>query len=262
MGTYRPVLATEATNDTITRLLAHRSVRRYGTAPVTAEVVEALAAAAQSAATSSSQHAWSVIEVRDPARKAELASLTGSNPFINDAPVFLVFVVDLSRQARLAKQRGAGMEALQYQEALLVGTVDAALAAQNTVVAAESLGLGTCYVGGIRTHLEEVSELLRLPDYTFPLVGLALGWPESTDTAGVKPRPPKNSVWFQEAYAEADADAGLAQLEEDTREYYESQGVPGYSWARRALSRWRDRDSIQGRADNSAKIAAKGFTAR
>jgi FMN reductase (NADPH) len=79
-----------------------------------------------------------------------------------------------------------------------VGAVDAALAAQNAVIAAESLGLGTVYIGGIRSNIEAVSELLKLPDYVIPVVGLVVGYREQDSS--IKPRLPLENIYHLDAY--------------------------------------------------------------
>ncbi len=144
-------------NETLALQLAHRSVRKFTAQPVTDEQLSALVAAAQSAATSSNLQPWSVIAIRDPQRKARLAVLANNQEFINEAPLFLVRVADLGRARRLAQRSGAALDGADYLETTIIGFVDTALAAQNAVVAAESLGLGTVFVGAIRNHPEEVA---------------------------------------------------------------------------------------------------------
>ncbi|MSS84881.1 NADPH-dependent oxidoreductase [Actinomycetaceae bacterium WB03_NA08] len=238
-------------------MTSHHSVRRYADEPISEDHLLAILASASSAATSSNQNSWSVIVVRDRDLKHDLMEATGKNPFIAQAPVFLVWVADLSRAHRLAEKKHAVVDALQYQEALLVGTIDATLAAQNAVVAAESFGMGTCYVGGIRTNIEKVCGLLNLPEYSYPVVGLALGWP--ADQAGVKPRLPLSSVAFNETYDVAAADAGIEELDRTTAEYFESQGFPGVVWSQKALQRWAGPEVMNGREKNREVIARRGL---
>jgi Nitroreductase len=252
---YRPELT--VTNDTIRTILEHHSVREYSDAPISDAHIEAIIAAGSAAATSSNLNSWSVIVVRDSNMRRQLMETTGKNGFIMDAPVFLVWLADLSRSHRMAEQAGAAAEGLKYQEALLIGAVDVALAAQNAVVAAESLGLGTCYVGGIRTNIDQVCKLLELPMFCVPIVGMSLGWPD--DNASVKPRLPLTAVAFEEKYDTAAADAGIEALEAETREYFASQGHNGVSWKKKTISRWQSPSALGGREKNRAKIAARGL---
>ena len=124
-------------NAVISSLLSHRSVRAYLPQPLPEGTLETAIAAAQSAASSSNLQVWSVIAVEDPARKARLAVLAGDQRHILQAPLFLVWLADLSRLKRLAEARGIETAGLSYIELLVVGIVDTALAAQNAVAAFE-----------------------------------------------------------------------------------------------------------------------------
>ena len=151
----------------IDRLLAHRSVRRYRQKELEPGTLELLVAAAQSAASSSNLQLWSVVNVTDPELRRSLSLVAGDQEHVRQAPLFLVWVADLHRAAELARSRGLPIEGLDYLESFLVASVDAALAAQNAVVAAEALGLGTVYIGALRNHPARVSELLGLPKRAF-----------------------------------------------------------------------------------------------
>lgn len=124
-------------------LLSHRSIRAYQPDPLPPNTLETLIAAAQSAATSSNLQTWSVIAVEEVDRKAQLAEVANRQAHIYQAPLFLVWLADLARLTRIAEQLGLPHEGLDYLEMFLTASIDAALAAQNAVVAAESLGLGT-----------------------------------------------------------------------------------------------------------------------
>ena len=134
-------------NDILAQLLAHRSTRSYRPDPVPPHIVETLVAAAQSAPSSSNLQTWSVVVVEDQARKERLAEFAGNQKHIREAPLFLVWLADLSRAERLAELEARPDEGIHFIETLLIAVVDAALAAQNAVVALESLGLGSVYIG-------------------------------------------------------------------------------------------------------------------
>lgn len=125
-------------NPVLQVLHEHRSVRRYLADPVSDDTLRLLISAAQSAPTSSNLQVWSVIAVRDPARKARLAALAGGQAHIEQAPVLLVFTADFARLRQLAEDHEAPLAGADYLESSYVGFIDAALAAQNAVVAAES----------------------------------------------------------------------------------------------------------------------------
>lgn len=144
-------------NDSLTTLLSHRSIRAYLPNPLPEGTLELLVAAAQSAATSSNLQTWSVVAVENQERKERLSQLAGNQAHIRQCPLFLVWLADLARLAYVAESRGLSHEGLDYLEMFVMATVDAALAAQNAAVAAESLGLGIVYIGGMRNHPEEVA---------------------------------------------------------------------------------------------------------
>jgi nitroreductase len=185
-------------NDTIARLLAHRSVRNYRSDPLPEEAVPTIIAAAQSASSSSNLQCWSVVAVSDPDRKKKLAELAGNQAHIIQAPLLLVWIADLARAHAIAADAEQPAEGLAYLESFLVAAVDAALAAQNAVVAAESLGLGAVYIGALRNKPEEVAEILDLPPHAAGIFGLVVGWPEETAQSSVKPRLPQPAVLHHE----------------------------------------------------------------
>src|ERR1700759_4539012 len=159
-------------NQTITLLLSHRSVRGYRPDSLPAGTLETLVAAAQSAATSSNLQTWSVIAVTDPEKKAALAKLANNQKHIEQCPLFLVWVADISRNQRLAAEERVTLETMPYLETFLVAAIDAALAAQNATVAAESLGLSTVYIGALRNHPQEVAKVVGLPRGAFAVFGM------------------------------------------------------------------------------------------
>lgn len=247
-------------NDVLELLYRHRSVRRFTADAVDDATVTAIVAAAQSAATSSNLQAWSVIEVRDPARADAIATLAGDQDFIRDAAVFLVFVADWARARHIAADRSASADAVDYLESTLVGFVDAALAAQNAVVAAESLGLGTVYVGSVRNAPERIGELLALPAGAFPVVGLAIGHPSPDDTAGIKPRLRQDVVRHRERYRPVSVHA-VDGYEEAVREYYRTQSLER-GWLAALLTRVRDRAGLHGRHTMRASLRRAGLASR
>lgn len=247
-------------NETVALLYRHRSVRSFTDGPVDEQTVSALIAAGQSAATSSNFQSWSVIEVRDTGHKDRIAHLSGDQDFIRQAPVFLIFVADWARNRLIAERRGARTEGIDFIDTTLVGFVDAALAAQNTVIAAESLGLGTVYVGAVRNHAEELAEVLGLPPGAFPIVGLALGHPDPSAAGGIKPRLPQDVVRHRERYTRH-SEESLAKYDATLSAYYESQGEPR-GWIDAVLKRVRDRSSLHGRDRIRGALGRRGLPSR
>ncbi len=136
--------------------------------------------AAQSASSSSNLQMWSAVAVEDGARKARLADAAGQQNFIKQAPLFLIFLADMAMLADVAKGRQQALDGIDYLDTFLVAAFDAVLAAQNALIAAESMGLGAVFIGAIRNQPEKVIAELRLPEHVFPIVGLCVGVPDLT----------------------------------------------------------------------------------
>lgn len=186
-------------NDTLSLLMKHTSVRQFQDKPVSEEQLAAIIGAGQMASTSSNVQAYSVIAVTDSALKSELAGLAGNQVYIEQCPIFLVWCADLYRLHEVIKPHAQGVSTYEDStENFIVATVDVALAAQNAAVAAESLGLGIVYIGGIRNRIAEVSELLGLPELVYPVFGMCLGYPAGVN--GLRPRLPQQAVLHRNKY--------------------------------------------------------------
>jgi nitroreductase len=234
-------------NDTLDVLVRHRSVRAFLPDAVPPGTIELLVAAAQSAASSSNLQPWSVVAVEDSDRKARLAALAGHQKHIEQAPLFLLWLIDLHRLESLGKTRGVPTEGLAYLETLLLGAVDTALAAQNAVVALESLGLGAVYAGGIRNKPAEVARELGLPPQVFALVGLSVGCPDPAAPASVKPRLPQEAVLFRERYSHPVKEGAVTDYDARLRAFQREQGMVERDWSEQATHRVRGAEALSGR---------------
>ncbi len=257
---YGPHAPAGPTTPAIETMLAHRSVRAYLPDAVPDEVLAMAVASAQSAATSSNLQAWSLVAVRDPARKARLAELAGGQAHIVEAPLFLVWLIDLNRLRSLAAAREVPSEALDYTEVFLLGAVDASLAAQNAAVALESLGLGTVYIGGMRNQPEAVAELLTLPPGVFAIYGMAVGYPDPARPADIKPRLPQTAVLFDETYDWGPSQmAAVTAYDEVLRDFQAQQNMRPQDWSAQATSRIAGPQTLSGRHVLRAVLARMGF---
>lgn len=281
-----------ALNPTLETLLAHRSVRGFlPAAPLPAGTLELLVAAAQSAATSSNLQTWSVVALTDPAAKADASVLSGDQAFIRDAPLFLVFCADLQRLTAVGRLRGTAGAGLAYTEMFLMAAVDAALAAQNACVAAEALGLGACYVGGVRNQPRAMAALLGLPsERVLAVFGLAVGVPDPAKLAAsrVKPRLALGEVLHRERWGgghhhhhhdeegtatraggeqQEQQGAAAKYQEEQIRAYddvlasfnagQQREGIP--AWTERSAKRVQGVENLTGRHVWSEVLREKGF---
>jgi nitroreductase len=249
-------------NDTLETLLTHRSIRAYVDRPLQAGAIETLIAAAQSAPSSSNLQTWSVVAVENGERKARLSVLAGNQAHIRDAPLLLVWLADLARLEAVAARAGVEPEGLHYLETLLVGIIDAALAAQNAVVALESLGLGSVYIGAIRNAPEEVAAELALPPHVLPVFGLCVGYADPARPAQIKPRLPQSVVLHHERYDAHSQSSGISLYDEILAAFQAEQGQSEARWTSRSVERWRTRASLNGRDRLRDALAALGFELR
>ncbi len=247
--------------DVVALQLAHRSVRRYLPDTVDDEALATIVAAAQSAATSSNLQLWSVVAVRDDERRAALSALAGDQAHITQAPMLLVWLVDLARAHAIADRHGAPTAGAGYLETAVVGFVDAALAAQNAVLAAESLGLGTVYIGALRNRPGEVAALLGLPKHVFAAFGLVVGHPDPAEGARVKPRLPQSAVLHHETYDDGVHHAAVDGYEKTIGEFYAHEGL-AHSWVERILARLSGPRALNGRDRLRDALEAQGFELR
>ncbi|AVR87962.1 nitroreductase family protein [Thauera aromatica] len=252
--------ATDALNPFIEHLLDHRSVRAFLPDPVSDAQLAAIIAAAQSAASSSNLNVWSVVAVRDAARREQLAELAGGQAHVRDAPLQLVWLADLARLRRVATALERPSAGLDYLEMFLTGVIDAALAAQNAAVAAESLGLGMVYIGGMRNRPEEVARLLELPPEVFAVFGMCVGTPDPARPAAVKPRPPQSVVLHHETYSQSIQDEGVEAYNQAMARFYEAQRMNVHgSWAVHSAKRIAGPETLSGRHCLVDALHALGF---
>ncbi len=216
-------------NEEVLRLLGnHRSVRKFKSQELPDSLIEACVAAAQMAATSSNVQAYSILQVKDPAKRARLAERTGGQAQVKEAGAFFVLCAEQRRHRLLAQDQGSSYEA--NLETYLVGVIDASLFAQNLVIAFEGQGLGTCCIGGLRDDLHAVSELLQIPQDIFPLFGLCVG--EPLDPSETKPRLATSSVLAIDRFpSDEEVRAQITEYDERMGQYYAERNLAGRNWS-------------------------------
>lgn len=161
---------------------------------------------------------------------------------------------DLKRAGNYCHKYGKEFEG-DFTEQFIIATVDVALMAQNLVIAAESVGLGICYIGGLRNNPQEVSDLLELPRGVYPVFGLCLGYPDQDPE--VKPRLPLPVILKQERYNEEGDEEAISGYDETIREYYATRtgGGHGISWSEQVA----DLLSEKSRPHMREFLAGQGF---
>lgn len=205
-------------NEATQLIQSHRSIRRFTNEPIPNPILKDLLTSAQWAPSSHNGQAYSIIVVKNQETKKQLSEVCMSQRWVVDCPVFLVFCIDLNRWKLASEIHMANLE-IDEIEHLLVGAVDTALAAENLLIAARSQGLSGVFMGGIREDPEKVIDLLKLPQLTFPLFGMCLGYPEGNQWQ--KPRLPQEIVVHYETYnTDEQILSGLKEYDHITADYY------------------------------------------
>ena len=207
-------------NNTINTIKDHRSIRQYLDKDVPDELINEIIKSSQAMPNSINGQQTSIIVIKDKEKKEKLSELVGNQKYVAKAPVFLVFVMDFYRPYLAGEKTGLKQIIHEDIEGILAGSVDSGIALGAAVIAAESLGLGTVPIGGIRKNPEEVIKLLNLPKYTFPMVGLVIGYP--ADNSHQKPRVPFESYKHNESYDTDVVDASINTYDEEMERYLKS----------------------------------------
>jgi len=201
----------EQANGTIKGLLGRNVCRAFTEQDIDEGLLNLLLACAQSAPTKSNLQQYSIVVVRDGATRKAVADLVPSMPWIADAPVFLAFLGDVRRIRRLAGMRGHDY-ANNNADTFMNAAVDAALAMQMFINAAESAGLGCCPISYVRNRIEDFGDLLSLPDGVFPICGLVVGWPARAGYVSM--RLPPAVVVHRERYDDSNLEADVAAYDD------------------------------------------------
>lgn len=224
-------------NEQIKTLLSHKSVRSFTDEPLPDGALETIVAAAQSASSSSNQHLWSVIAVSDHQAKQKLANLTfradtktNGYSFVAEAPVVLLWVADLSRNYDISRSNGGDPQVTDYLDAFLMSSVDATIAAQNGLVAAEALGLGGVYLGSLRNNAEELAQLVNLPQHAFVVFGMAIGKPDNNRPSAIRPRPAQSVVLHHEKYTRDEKKDWIQMYEAATSAFRTKNNLRNKTW--------------------------------
>lgn len=178
-------------NEVLKQLHARKSVRVYEDRPVPGEVKEAVLSAAIQAPTAGNMALYTILDITDQNLKDKLAVSCDNQPFIAAAPMVLIFCADCQRWYDAF---AACVDTVRKPDMgdLFLAQADALIAAQNAVVAAQSLGLGSCYIGDITENFEYHQQLLGLPQYVVPTAMLCMGYP--TVQQKERPKPPRHAI--------------------------------------------------------------------
>ena len=215
-------------NETLRIQQSHRSIRSYKAHPVSDAMLEQIIAAAHQAPTSMNAQEISLIVVRDAEKRARIAELSGGQPWIAQAPIFIVIAIDFHKTDLGVRKAGQTQIIHESMEGFGVAAVDAGIVLGTLITAAESLGLGVVPIGSIRRNPQGMIDLLGLPPLTFPLVGLCIG--HIKDAMPLKPRMDIQAFRHNERYDASGYAAAIDAYDMAIMDYWKqlgrSDGVP------------------------------------
>lgn len=188
------------TMDTLELIERRKSLRAYDDRPVQQETRRKILESALRAPTAGALMLYSIIEIDSPELKEALSHTCDEQPFIAAAPWLVLFAADYQRLYDAWLADGRPPKRKPGSGDLYLACCDALIAAQTAVLAAEALGLGSCYIGDIIENAEKQRELLQLPDYVFPAALLCFGYPPANDNRKTSPRLRLESVLHKDIY--------------------------------------------------------------
>lgn len=207
----------KATTAAIETILRHRSIRRYKPDPVPDEVLNEILEAGVRASSSGNMQTYSIIVTRDRALREQLFVPHMEQSMVLDAPVLITFCADFHRMREWLRLNDAPDNFDNFMS-FMIAAIDATLVSQNVALAAESLGLGICYMGSTLANCDQIGRILRLPETVVPVVGFSLGYPD--EDPAPRDRLPLAGLVHQETYR----DYTDAQI----REIYREREVKGW----------------------------------
>ena len=212
-----------AANEVLATIMNHRSIRKFKNEKLTPFQIETIVRAAQMASSSRFMQAYTIIGLTDPALKRELRGITNT-PYNEENGHLFIFCADLKRLTVMGtEQENQDMRTMLESSAFYqIAVIDAALAAQNAVLAAESLGLGSVIMGSVNKDIRQLDQMLALPEYVVPLFGIAVGVPDQQPET--KPRLPMEAVYFENRYAtESELRERVESYDHDMIRYYQNR---------------------------------------
>lgn len=242
-------------NEVLRQLEARKSVRVFTDEPVTAEERSAIVHAAFMAPTAGNQQLYTILDITDPALRGRMADLCDHQPMIAAAPLCLVFLADCRRWLEAYRMAGAAPRDPGAGD-LLLAAADACIAAQNAVTAAESLGIGSCYIGDVLENAEEMRQALALPPHVVPACMLVFGRPTAQQKARPKPvRFREEAVVCENTYR----DRTDAELRQDFNQ--RGAGVPEFDFDRylQAFCKRKYESDFSREMSRSAAVYLKDF---
>lgn len=220
-------------SNSVVDTLAHRlSIRTYLEKPINDEMLEMILNSARRAPTSSNTQSYSLIVVRDIDKKRKLAEYAGNQSYVATCDTFVVVCADIFRLDAACEMHGVLIG--KGLENSLVASVDASLVGMSLALVAESYGLGTVMIGGIRNHPKKVAELLEFPKGVYAVFGVCMGWPDPhrLNDRSQKPRMGERLIIHREKYSTDMVAENLSQYDAELAKHYRETDrmTPDAAW--------------------------------
>lgn len=208
-------------NKTIETQLNHRTIRKFKDQDIDSNVLNTLFEVANRTASSVAMQSYSVIRITDPQKRRKISEIC-RQPYVETAPELLLFIVDVYRNAKISEEMGEDLSRKRDMDRFFQGFTDGAIACQNMVVAIESLGMGSVYLGSMLNDSEALIDLLDLPELTFPIVGLGFGYPD--EEPKLKPRMNISLKVFEDSYCRQDNYLeSIKEYDKEMKTYYDAR---------------------------------------
>jgi nitroreductase len=225
----------------IEQILNHRSIRKYKPDPIPEEVLQEILQAGIRTSSSGNMQTYSIIITRDQHLRERLIEPHMGQKMVLDAPVFLTFCADFNRMRRWLKLNQAA-DNFDNFFSFLIGAIDAILVSQTIALAAESQGLGICYLGSTLANGSKIGEILELPKNVVPVAGFSLGYPD--EQPDLRDRLPLPGLVHWETYQD--------YTDQDIQEIYNDREVKG--WQRYMRSKWLREQVSEKEIENLAQL--------
>ncbi|MDO5041446.1 MAG: nitroreductase family protein [Peptoniphilus sp.] len=208
-------------NKTLELFERHKTIRKFKRERISAEELQAILQAYRRSPSSLGLQASTIIHVTDQKLKEEITKIS-EQEYVADVPELFIFVADLYRGRKVAEQKGYENLVDPSVEMLIQGFTDSIIGAQSLSVAAESLGLGVVYLGSLLKDYEKLIELLKLPKYTFPVIGMGVGYPDQEPQ--LKPKMSMEHRCFENEYKSFDNYLDeFKELDDEMHNYYDTR---------------------------------------
>jgi len=245
-------------NPALEYIFKRRSIRKFKRKQVPRELINKLVEAGQRAPTGCGMQTYSFILITDKNIREEIYKAIGKQRCMEEAPTWILVCADMARQLELFEVLGIETEMGSLSK-FVPAVVDAALVAENMVIAAEMLGLGSVFIGSVWAAMKKIAEMLVLPKDVLPLVLLCLGYPD--ESPPLRPRWPLEAVLHENKYALPSKTVMMNYYEEANKQLVEMNYFPKSirSWAEHWQKKFPTEEMKEWEEDLRRDLKALGF---